>query len=240
MNTGQEFKEMAPPAKTGLGWKWAAYLVAAPGLFAALRFLHVQELLNPVLGWISRLGAWGPALFIGIYVIAAVLFVPGSILTLGAGALFGLAIGSICVSVGATLGAIAAFLVGRYFLRGAIAQKIEGNEKFAAIDSAVAKEGWKIVFLTRLSPIFPFTLLNYAFGLTRVRLGHYVLASWIGMMPGTIMYVYLGSLAHVSAAPRHRTTGEWILYGVGLVATVVVTVFVTQLARRALARKISA
>ena len=129
--------------------------------------------------------------------------------------------------------------VGRYLARDAIARKIEKNEKFAAIDRAVADEGWKIVFLTRLSPVFPFTLLNYAFGLTRVKLSHYVLASWIGMMPGTVMYVYLGSLVNVGAGHRQRTTGEWVLYGVGLLATIAVTIFVTRMARKALEKKIS-
>ena len=108
---------------------------------------------------------------------------------------------------------------------------------FAAIDKAVAKEGWKIVGLTRLSPVFPFTLLNYAFGLTKVQLRHYMLASWIGMMPGTIMYVYIGSLAKAASGERTRTTGEWVLYGVGLLATVVVTVVVTRLAKKALDKR---
>jgi uncharacterized membrane protein YdjX (TVP38/TMEM64 family) len=160
------------------------------------------------------------------------------VLTLGAGAVLGVGFGSVCVSISATLGATAAFLVGRYLARDAIARKIERNEKFAAIDRAVADEGWKIVFLTRLSPVFPFTLLNYAFGLTRVKLSHYVLASWLGMIPGTVMYVYLGSLVNVGSGHRQRTTGEWVLYGVGLLATVIVTVFVTRVARRALAKKI--
>src|SRR5205814_8970194 len=128
---------------------------------------------------------------------------------------------------------------GRYLARDAIARKIEKNEKFAAIDRAVADERWKIVFLTRLSPVFPFTLLNYAFGLTRVRLSHYELASWIGMMPGTVMYVYLGSLVNVGAGHRQRTTGEWVLYGIGLLATITVTVFVTRVARKALAKEYS-
>ncbi len=141
--------------------------------------------------------------------------------------------------ISATLGATAAFLVGRYLARDAIARKIEKHEKFATIDRAVADEGWKIVLLTRLSPVFPFTLLNYAFGLTRVKLSHYVLASWLGMIPGTVMYVYLGSLVNVGAGHRQRTTGEWVLYGVGLLATVTVTVFVTRLAKKALAKKIS-
>src|SRR5437899_9785810 len=107
------------------------------------------------------------------------------------------------------------------------------------MDRPGADEGWKIVFLTRLSAVFPFTLLNYAFGLTRVRLRQYVLASWLGMIPGTVMYVYLGSLVNVGAGHRQRTTGEWVLYGAGLLATVTVTVFVTRLARKALAKKIS-
>ena len=194
--------------------------------------------MKAALDWIGKLGPWGPVIFVGLYVVATVLFVPGSVLTLGAGAVFGVALGSVCVSISATLGATAAFLVGRYLARDAIARKIEKNEKFATIDRAVADEGWKIVLLTRLSPVFPFTLLNYAFGLTRVKLSHYVLASWIGMIPGTVMYVYLGSLVNVGAGHRQRTTGEWVLYGVGLLATVTVTVFVTRLARKALAKKI--
>lgn len=219
-------------------WRWCLYAIAAVALVLVLKFIHVQDGLKAALDWIDKLGPWGPVIFVLLYVVATVLFIPGSVLTLGAGALFGVTLGSVYVSISATLGATAAFLVGRYLARDAIARKIEQNEKFAAIDHAVADEGWKIVFLTRLSPVFPFTLLNYAFGLTRVKLGHYVLASWIGMIPGTVMYVYLGSLVHVGAGHRLRSTGEWILYAVGLLATVVVTVFVTRLAKGALARKI--
>ena len=218
--------------------RWVLYVIAGVALVLLLKYLHVQDLLKAALDWIGKLGPWGPVIFVGLYVVATVLFIPGSVLTLGAGAVFGVALGSVCVSIGATLGATASFLVGRYLAREAIARKIEKNEKFATIDGAVAGEGWKIVLLTRLSPVFPFTLLNYAFGLTRVKLSHYVLASWIGMIPGTVMYVYLGSLVNVGAGHRHLTTGEWILYGVGLLATVGVTVFVTRVARRALANKI--
>jgi uncharacterized membrane protein YdjX (TVP38/TMEM64 family) len=227
------------PSKSRSRLTWVVYGTVAVSLVLALRYFHVQDLLKEALDWIGKLGSWGPVIFLGIYIVATVLFIPGSVLTLGAGAVFGVVLGSIYVSISATLGATAAFLVGRYLARDAIARKIEKNEKFAAIDRAVADEGWKIVFLTRLSPVFPFTLLNYAFGLTRVKLRHYVLASWIGMIPGTVMYVYLGSLVHIGAGNRHRTVGEWALYGVGLLATIVVTVFVTRLARKALARKIS-
>ena len=243
MRTQAEAGAVARPedAASNLGarWKWVVYVVAGGAIVLALKYLHVQDVLKEALDWIGKLGPWGPVIFVSVYVVATVLFVPGSVLTLGAGAVFGVALGSVCVSISATLGATAAFLVGRYLAREAIARKIERNEKFAAIDRAVADEGWKIVFLTRLSPVFPFTLLNYAFGLTRVRLSHYVLASWIGMMPGTVMYVYLGSLVNVGAGHRQRTTGEWVLYGVGLLATIAVTVFVTRLAKKALAKKIS-
>jgi len=229
-------------ARTLFGWSWRSlfYLGVGVALLVGARFFQVQDRLKQVLDWVGQLGPWAPVWFIAIYVVAAVLFIPGSVLTLGAGAVFGVVWGSIYVSVASTLGATASFLIARYFARAAIARKIEGNERFAAIDRAVASEGWKIVGLTRLSPVFPFTLLNYAFGITQVKLGHYILASWIGMMPGTLMFVYLGSLAKATSGERTRTTGEWVLYGVGLVATVLVTVFVTRLAKQALAKRIAA
>src|SRR5437773_2797319 len=236
--TGPVAESQAASSNISSRWRWVLYAMAAIAVVLAVKFLHFRDLLKAALDWIGKLGAWGPVIFIGIYIVATVLFIPGSVLTLGAGALFGVVLGSVCVSISATLGATAAFLVGRYLARDAIARKIEKNEKFATIDRAVAGEGWKIILLTRLSPVFPFTLLNYAFGLTRVKLSHYVLASWIGMIPGTVMYVYLGSLVNVGAGHRQRTTGEWVLYGVGLLATVTVTVFVTRLARKALAKKI--
>ena len=116
--------------------------------------------------------------------------------------------------------------------------------RFKTIDDAVATEGWKIVGLTRLSPVFPFNLLNYAYGLTKVSLRDYFFASWIGMLPGTVMYVYIGSLigdlARLGAGGRTRTGAEWALYVVGLVATVAVTVYVTRIARSALNKKTEA
>jgi uncharacterized membrane protein YdjX (TVP38/TMEM64 family) len=207
------------------------------------RYLHVQGFLRSALGWIRDLGPWGAAIFVGLYILATVFFLPGSILTLGAGAVFGVIQGSLLVSVASTLGATAAFLVGRHLARGWVSKQIAGNATFAAIDDAVAQEGWKIVGLTRLSPVFPFNLLNYAFGVTRVSARDYVLASWIGMMPGTLMYVYIGSLAGslatLGAEQRVRTPAEWGLYIVGLLATVTVTLHVTRLARGALRKRIA-
>ncbi len=219
------------------GRKWIAIALGASALIALFLVFDARALLAGALGFIERLGPWGPVLFIGAYVLATVFFVPGSVLTLGAGALFGVAWGSVYVSIGSTLGATCAFLVGRYLARDWVAGKIRGHERFAAIDRAVAEEGWKIVGLTRLSPVFPFALLNYGFGLTRVSLKGYVLASWIGMMPATVMYVYLGSLARAGAAGREQTPAHWILYGVGLAATLAVTVIITRIARRALSRR---
>ena len=231
---------MNPPAPgTTPKIHWLRWILALGVLTALLTFIPADGLLLQTLDWVDRLGPWGPMLFILVYVVATVLLVPGSALTFGAGALFGVVRGSLYVSVGSTIGATCAFLIGRHLARNAIARKIEGNEHFAAIDKAVANEGWKIVGLTRLSPVFPFTLLNYAFGVTQVKLGHYVLASWNGMMPGTVMYVYLGSLAKAATGTHSRSPGEWILYGVGLLATVVVTIFVTRIAQKALAAKIS-
>lgn len=232
---------MTSPDKSGFRWKWLLYggvaVVLIAAVVVAFRYFNGQELLKQAIDWVGQLGAWGPIIFIGIYIVAAVLFVPASVLTLGAGAVFGVVWGSVYVSIASTLGATAAFLVGRYFARDVVARKIDGNDRFAAIDQAVASEGWKIVGLTRLSPVFPFTLLNYAFGLTQVKLRDFVLASWIGMMPGTVMYVYIGSLAQAATGEHERTTGEWVLYGVGLIATVAVTVYVTRLAKKALAKK---
>jgi uncharacterized membrane protein YdjX (TVP38/TMEM64 family) len=196
------------------------------------------------LTWIHESGPWGPIIFILLYIIACVFFLPGSILTLGAGLLFGVVKGLIIVSIASTLGATAAFLVGRYLARGWVEKKIEKNEMFKMIDEAVAKEGWKIVGLTRLSPIFPFTLLNYAYGLTRVSLRDYLLASWIGMMPGTVMYVYIGSLAgDLTAIGTERPNGvlgpaQWGLRIVGLLATIAVTVYITRIAKTAFNKRI--
>jgi uncharacterized membrane protein YdjX (TVP38/TMEM64 family) len=199
---------------------------------------NLQVLLKDSLEWIESLGSIAPIAFIGLYIIATIAFLPAFALTLGAGVLFGVWLGSIYVFVGATLGSIAAFLVGRYLARNWVAKKIAGNDKFKAIDRAVGKEGLKIVLLTRLSPAFPFNLLNYAFGVTGVSVRDYIIGS-IGMIPGTIMFVYIGSLAGslaligTDAQPTNPTL-QWTIRIVGLIATVAVTVYVTRLAKQAL------
>ena len=188
--------------------------------------------------WVDSLGFWGPVVFILGYAVAVVAFVPASLLTLAAGAIFGITRGVVFVFIAATLGACAAFLISRYLARGAIEHRIAGNARFAAIDRAVGAQGRRIVFLLRLSPVFPFTLLNYALGLTRVSFADYFMAS-IGMLPATLLYVYYGKLAGEVAALAggasiEKGSGYYAVLAIGLIATILVTVVVTRTARNAL------
>jgi uncharacterized membrane protein YdjX (TVP38/TMEM64 family) len=217
-------------------------LIAA-GLLAALvigclLLLPVKAYTIAVLAWIQGLGVWGPVFLAVFYVLAAVLFVPGSVITLAAGALFGVAQGFVSVWIGANLGACAAFLLGRTLARDWVERKVAANPKFLTMEEAVAKEGFKIVLLLRLSPVFPFNFLNYALGLTKVSLSDYALASLIGMIPGGLMYVYIGSvagsLASVAAGNVEGGLAGQIFKWVGLAFTILATVFVTRIARRSL------
>jgi uncharacterized membrane protein YdjX (TVP38/TMEM64 family) len=205
-------------------------------------FAQLKDWLTNILRSIEDLGFWGPVFLAVLYIIGTVLFFPGSILTLGAGAVFGFVRGYIAVTVGSVVGACLAFLVGRTVARGWIESRVAGNPKFRAIDQAVGTQGFKFVILTRLSPVFPFNLLNYAFGLTRVSFRDYAVASLLGMIPGTVMYVSLGvgigSLARVAAGDYEGGIGQQILFLAGLALTVVAAVFVTVVARRALAQAI--
>ena len=214
----------------------AVFLAVAA--IAAITPLPIKDYLLQFVEAVRDLGAWGPVVLAAVYVVATVLFVPGSILTLGAGFLWGLLIGIVTISVGSTLGAAAAFGLGRTLLRDVIAAKVSQNERFRRIDAAVGEQGFKIVLLTRLSPVFPFNLLNYSFGLTRVSFRDYLLASWIGMLPGTAMYVYIGSalnsLAELSAGKVDGGMGQKVLYGFGLIMTVLATVYITRVAQKAL------
>ncbi len=211
-----------------------AAAVAAVVLLGRAAGAHLAQFIT----WVESLGSAAPAVFIAGYALATVAFVPGSVLTLAAGALFGLVNGVLCVIVAATLGASASFLVARYAARRAIERKLAGNERFAAVDRAIGREGRKIVLLLRLSPLFPFNLLNYGLGLTRVRFVDYLIAS-VGMLPGTILYVYYGKLGGdvarlASGMQMPRGPEYYAVLVLGLVATLVVTTLVTRTARRAL------
>lgn len=192
--------------------------------------------MEQILEWVQHQGNWAPVLFVLIYIGATVAFIPGSILTLSGGAIFGVVKGVALVSVASTTAAAISFLLGRFALRGWISRKLSDRPRFKAIDEAVSREGWKMVLLLRLSPVFPFTLLNYALGLTGIRFWPAILASWVGMLPGTILYVYVGSLAKV--ATQETTLAQKILYGVGLLATLIVTIWITRIAKRAISGKL--
>jgi uncharacterized membrane protein YdjX (TVP38/TMEM64 family) len=207
-----------------------------------LFFLPVTEWLATFLEWVRSLGLLGAVLVGGLYLPACLLFLPGSPISLAAGFLFGVAIGSVTVSIGSTLGATAAFLAGRTLARDFVARRLAGHRRFSALDQAVAEQGFKIVLLMRLSPLFPFNLLNYAFGLTRVTLPQYVLASWIGMLPGTVAYVYLGSaarsLSEIIAGRVQGGTAQKILFFAGLIATFLAAWLVARLARQAIRKAV--
>ncbi|QDT69823.1 TVP38/TMEM64 family inner membrane protein YdjZ [Planctomycetes bacterium MalM25] len=239
MNDTATFPEpAAAPQSGGATGKLIGLVVVVVALAAAFRFLPLAETLSGFLEYVQGLGVWGPVLLAAAYVAATVLMAPGLILTLGAGYVFGVVLGTITVSIGSVLGATAAFLVGRYATRDFVQGLAAKNPRFAAIDSAVAEQGWKIVLLTRLSPLFPFNVLNYLYGATRVSLRDYFLASWIGMLPGTVLYVYFGAVAgdltKLLAGEFEGGAGKQALLYVGLAATVVVTVFVTRIATKAL------
>jgi uncharacterized membrane protein YdjX (TVP38/TMEM64 family) len=216
----------------------AVMIVVAKQLSLAML---LQDALKDALTWVDSLGALAPLAFIAIYNVATVLLIPGSVLTLGSGILFGLGWGTLYVVVAATLGATIAFWIGRNFARGWVSRQLEKYPKFEAIDRAVAGQGFKIVALVRLSPLFPFNLLNYAFGITQVSLKDYVLGS-VGMIPGTILYVYLGSLLGNIAMIGSKTGAidpqtekiQWITKIVGLGITIAVSAYITRVAKKAL------
>jgi len=230
-----------PAPKSAIG-PLVALIVIVIALFLAMKFLPVQQWLGSFNDWVGQMGSVGIFIFIGVYAVATVLLAPGAILTIGAGFAFGLSKGFLAVSAGSTLGAALAFLVARFIARDKVEAIAERNDKFRNIDNAIGKQGAKLVFLLRLSPVIPFNLSNYLYGLTGVRFWPYVLASWIGMMPGTFLYVYIGTAgkAAVSAAAGGKAMQHgwqyWTFMSVGLAATVIVTIWVTKIARGALRR----
>jgi uncharacterized membrane protein YdjX (TVP38/TMEM64 family) len=227
------------------GWAMAVFKSAVLiclliGLLVLVRRVPLSPLIAAIEGFVRDLGIWGPLVFGLVYVVAVVALVPASALTLAAGALFGLVVGTVTVSLAATTGAALSFLIARYLARDAVARKLGGDPRFAALDRSISRRGWIIVALMRLSPAVPFTLQNYLYGLTGISFWTCVLISWVAMLPGTLMYVYLGHIgragldAAAGAGASARTPGEWALLIVGLLATVAVAVFVGLLARRAM------
>ena len=230
----------------------AAALPPAPGRSGLLRILQVVVVVAVVAAlarfaggyvqiaaeWVEGLGPWGPAAYIALYVVATVAFVPGALLTLAGGAIFGVAKGTAIVFVGAVLGSGAAFLVSRHVARSWVEAQLVKSPRFSAIDRAVARDGFKITALLRLSPVLPFNFMNYALGLTQVRFRDYMAAA-VGMLPATVLYVYYGRVigdvaALAGGSAPDRDASYYAVTGLGLAATIAVTAIVTRIARRAL------
>jgi uncharacterized membrane protein YdjX (TVP38/TMEM64 family) len=222
---------------TGTAKVGAVVALASASSVAAI-FVPAAPWAADLFDWLRQAGALGVVVYAVVFALAAICFLPGSILTIGAGVAYGLVWGTVIASTASALAATAAFLVARTVARGRVARWAASDPRFAALDAAVGEHGLQLVILVRLSPLIPFNVLNYALGVTRVRLRDYALGSFLGMLPVTLLYVYLGSLAGevASLARGAASGGPWqhTVQVLGLAVTVVATLYVTRLARRAL------
>ena len=227
-----------PPSERSAPGRVARLLLLAAVVVGLLVFgRRAVAAIPQFTAWVDGLGALGAIAFVLAYVAVTVALVPASLLTLAAGAVFGLARGVPLVLVGASLGATAAFLVSRYAARDAVERRLARRPKLGAVMDAVSRDGRRIALLLRLSPLVPFGVLNYALGVTRLRLADFVVAL-VGIVPGTVLYVYYGTVAGSlaeAAGGDGRSAAEWALLAAGLVATLLATLLVTRAARRALA-----
>ena len=216
----------------GANWPKRIALIAIVVLVVlGSRQLPLKEWIADVNAWVESLGAWGPIAYALFYILAALLFIPGSAITLGAGALFGLGLGTVVVSLASTASAAIAFPLARTLFREKVESIAKQRPAFQAVDRAIEDGGWKIVGLIRLSPVVPFSALNYLLGVTNVRYIPAVLISWIAMLPGTLLYVYIGSISGDVAGGQERDPLQWALLIAGLIATLVVTVVLTRMAK---------
>ena len=217
-------------------WKWVLVALIAIALLLASAILPIKEWIRSFINWVQQLGPAGVIVFIVAYALATVLFLPGWIFTVGAGLVYGVAGGTLVALTGAVIGATLAFLIARYVLRKNIEEFAKKNPRFKAIDDAIGKNGWKIIGLLRLSPLIPFNLSNYFYGTTSVSLKAYVAISAAAMIPGTLLYAYLGAIgkAGISGEKTPQSTAQYILLGVGFIATIAVTILVSRIARNAL------
>jgi uncharacterized membrane protein YdjX (TVP38/TMEM64 family) len=216
--------------------KWTVVILVVVTLSILSAILPVKDWIRAFIGWVQQLGPLGVIVFILVYALATVLFLPGWIFTVSAGLIYGVVVGTLVALTGAIIGATLAFLIARYLLRRNIEEWTRKNPRFRAIDEAIGKNGWKIVGLLRLSPLIPFNLSNYFYGITSISFGAYVAVSAVGMIPGTLLYAYLGAIgqAGISGGTAQHSKWQYVLLAVGLVATIAVTVLVSRIAKNAL------
>jgi uncharacterized membrane protein YdjX (TVP38/TMEM64 family) len=213
-------------------FKIGLVIVAVAAIGIALRELPVAQWLTAFRSWVAELGFAGYVLYALVYAACVVLFIPASILTLGAGATFGVIKGTIVVVIGATIGATLAFIVARTIARKRVEAMAAKDRRFRALDKAISSEGAKIVLLVRLAVVFPFTYSNYVFGLTGLRVLPYALATLVGIIPGSIAFVYIGAAAAAATAG----TVKIVVYVVGAVVALIASAFVARVAVKAIHR----
>ncbi|XP_056690382.1 uncharacterized protein [Spinacia oleracea] len=216
-----------------------AFVLIFIGFLSLLYSLPIEQYLKDFLLWVKEdLGPWGPVVLAIAYIPLTVLAVPASVLTLGGGYLFGLPLGFIADSTGATIGATAAFLLGRTIGKSYVISKLKNYPKFQAVAIAIQKSGFKIVLLLRLVPLLPFNMLNYLLSVTPVNLGAYILATWLGMMPITFAFVYVGTtlkdLSDVTHGWNEVSTARLGFIGLGLIVSVVLIMSITRIAKASL------
>jgi len=213
-------------------FKIGLIVIALAAIVVLFRVLPVAQWLTAFRAWVSGLGFAGYVLYALVYAACVVLFIPASILTLGAGATFGVIKGTIVVVIGATLGATGAFIVARTIARKRVEAMAAKDRRFRALDKAISTEGAKIVLLVRLAVVFPFTYSNYVFGLTGVRVLPYALATFVGIIPGSIAFVYIGAAAAAATAG----TVKIVVYVVGAILALIASAFVARIAVKAIHR----
>ncbi len=229
--------------KSSLWRRWPLAVLCIGGIVALLTQLPVTNWLVAVVEWTRLQGSAGPFLFAVAYVVATVLLLPGLILTIGSGFVWGPLWGLLLISPVSVLAASLAFMLSRTIARNQVMRRLGSDPRLAALDAAVEQHGFKIVLLLRLSPLFPFNTINYLLGLTRVRMRDFILGSWIGLLPVTALYTYLGSMVTKTselASGAKTSPGPFgnALFALGVVSTIGVTILLTRIARRALTRAV--
>lgn len=219
-------------------WKWAAVALSGVFPFVAIALLPVGAIVVRLNEFFDRVGPLGLLVFEILYVVNAVLLGPAWLLALVAGLAFGLVKGILVVWIAATAAAALAFLIARYLARSRVEKLARKNENFEAVDRAIAKNGWKVVLLLRISPFFPYTIANYLYGLTAVRFVPYVLATAAGILPMAAVYVSIGAAGReaveAAASGRAGSPAQWIVFAAGVACTVVAVVIITRGAKREL------
>ena len=222
-----------------IAWSIVIGILLVGGVLAVLVYFDAQDQVLDFLMWLDAQGAWAPVLFTLIMALVVVLVLPGILFTTGAGFVFGVMKGTLCVVLGTTLGAGIAFLIARHLFGARAARFIMARAKMKLVSDELASRGWKIVLLTRLVPFFPFKLSNYFFGLTRFTLRDFIVGTFFGIIPFSMFNVYLGSIAAdidtLGAREQGRTPAQWAHNGAGFVVTIAVVLYLNRLARRALA-----